>query len=201
MLHQISNQANKIKKSDGSFELHDQFLEQLQTRFLLNMFDNFVKDPEVKEKLKNVSDENSAVDFVLSMFAAFKINLFFNPDGVESTAVDDVDDLFQYCSEMVQRFLLSLALDTCEKEGDALGLRAIRRTMVCVFLSHKLKRQDSKYADFTLFDLVVELRESADTRKRMDENVVVNPTGCKGGGLFTDKFQEHCIREIKTCLR
>ena len=96
---------------------------------------------------------------------------------------------------MVVRFLLSLVFDTCEEEGDAEGLRALRRVMVCYFLAHKPERLDSKYASFTLIDIVVELSASERSRKRMDLYVTINPSGTPGGGLFRDKYQEHCVRE------
>ena len=54
---------------------------------------------------------------------------------------------------MVTRFLLSLVYDLCESEGDAEGLRALRRIMVCYFLAKKPHRLDSKYASFTMIDL------------------------------------------------
>ena len=78
---------------------------------------------------------------------------------------------------MVNRFLLSLAFDNCESEGDAEGLRALRRVMVCYFLANKPERLDSKYASFTAIDLVVELAESERTRSRMDNYVTINPSG------------------------
>ena len=62
---------------------------------------------------------------------------------------------------MIARYLLSLAFDCCEAEGDAEGLRALRRVMVSYFLASKPSRLDSKYAAFTLIDLVVELSESS----------------------------------------
>ena len=34
----------------------------------------------------------------------------------------------------------------------------------------------------------------------MDLYVTINPSGTKGGGLFSDKFQEHCIGAVKRCL-
>ena len=102
---------------------------------------------------------------------------------------------------MVSRLLLSLAFDCCEAEGDAEGLRAFRRVMVCYFLAHKPNRLDSKYASFTLIDLVVELAESERTRKRMDLYVTINPSGTPGGGLFRDKYMEHCVKAVKNCLR
>ena len=95
-----------------------------------------------------------------------------------------------YFQDMVSRLLLSLAFDCCEAEGDAEGLRALRRVMVCYFLANKPHRLDSKYASFTLIDLVVELSESERTRKHMDLYVVINPSGSRGGGLFRDKHEE-----------
>ena len=35
----------------------------------------------------------------------------------------------------------------------------------------------------------------------MDLLVTINPSGSAGGGLFRDKYQEHCIRAVKGCLR
>ena len=102
---------------------------------------------------------------------------------------------------MVTRFLLSLAFDICEEEGDAEGLRALRRVMVCYFLAKKPERLDSKYAAFTMIDLIVELSASERTRKRMDMYVTINPSGTAGGGLFRDKYEEHCVRAVKGCLR
>ena len=58
-----------------------------------------------------------------------------------------------FSQDMVTRLLLSLAFDICESEGDAEGLRALRRVMVCYFIAKKPERLDSKYASFTLIDL------------------------------------------------
>ena len=54
--------------------------------------------------------------------------------------------------DMVTRFLVSLAFDLCEAEGDAEGLRALRRLMICYFLAEKPGSLLSKYASFTLLD-------------------------------------------------
>ena len=56
-------------------------------------------------------------------------------------------------------------------------------------------------ASFTVIDLVVELSESIRTKQRMDLYVVVNPSGTRGGGLFRDKYEEHCIKYVKDALR
>ena len=85
-------------------------------------------------------------------------------------------------------------------QGDAEGLRALRRVMVCYFLADKPERQDSKYASFTLIDLVVEMAESERTRRRMDLYVTVNPSGTVGGGLFRDKFEVLIISSPTTDL-
>ena len=102
---------------------------------------------------------------------------------------------------MVSRLILSLVFDLCEAEGDAEGLRALRRVMVPYFLSKSPQKLISKYASFTLLDLVVEMSESERNKKRMDLYVTVNPSGTPGGGLFRDKFEEHCVRSVNRCLK
>ena len=185
--------------NDSSFELHDQYLAAVQTSYLLNMFDNFMEGNA--GLLESVKDTESAVNFVIAMLDEFGVQLFYDPSKEASEKVDGEDDMFVYCKDMVERFLLSLVFDACEEEGDAEGLRALRRVMICYFLAQKPHRQDSKYASFTLIDLIVELSESERTRRRMDLYVVINPSGAAGGGLFRDKFEEHCIRTVKDCLR
>lgn len=163
------------------------------------MYDNYmVKNAKC---LDEVTDTKSAVNFVLQMLDSFGIQLFYDPSKPVPEKKKGEDDMFSYCKDMVERFLLSLVFDACEEEGDSEGLRALRRVMVCYFLAHKPERQDSKYASFTFLDLVVELSESERTRKRMDLYVTVNPSGTAGGGLFRDKFEEHCVRAVKDCLR
>ena len=43
--------------------------------------------------------------------------------------------IHSHAKEMVERMLLSLVYDICEEEGDAEGLRALRRVMVSYFLT------------------------------------------------------------------
>ena len=195
----VTNKAKEIKKNDSSFERHDQFLAEVQTSYLVNMFDNYLE--KNKDKLEAVNDKEASVAFVWGMLDAFNIQLFYDPSKQEQGRQKGEDDMFIYCKDMVTRFLLSLAFDVCEEEGDAEGLRALRRIMVSYFLAKKPERQDSKYAAFTTIDLVVELAASERTHKRMDLYVVINPSGTSGGGLFRDKFEEHCVRAVKGCLR
>ena len=70
-------------------------------------------------------------------------------------------NLFQ---DGVSRYLISILYDICESENDADGLKGLRRIMVCYFLNST--KGDSKYAAFTMFDLVTELSESEFMRKR-----------------------------------
>ena len=71
---------------------------------------------------------------------------------------------FFYVQDMVARFLISLVFDVCESEEDAEGIRVLKRVMVPYFLSKSPDRMVSKYASFTLIDLVVELSSSGRTR-------------------------------------
>ena len=99
------------------------------------------------------------------------------------------------------RFLVCLSLDMVEAEGDAEGWMTVRRLMVSYFLAHNLNKQDQKYAMFTMFDLVVEQSASPRTQARMKYYMSINVSGTRGGGLFMDKWCEHCVRKVKTCLR
>ena len=195
----VTNKGKEIKKNDSTFERHDQFLAEVQKSYLLNLFDNYQEKD--KQKLVKVDSFESAVNFVLKMLDEYNIQLFYDPTKPLPAKQKGEDDMFIYCRDMVTRYLLSLAFDVCEEEGDAEGLRALRRVMVGYFLAKRPERQDSKYAAFTMIDLVVELAASERTRRRMDLCVVVNPSGTLGGGLFRDKFEEHCVRSVKGCLR
>ena len=197
----VTNKAKEIKKNDSSFERHDQFLEEVQISYLVNMFDNYIKNSCKKKRLEAVDGCETAVSFVLGMLDDFNIQLFYDPKKSKPEKKKGEDDMFDYCRDMVTRLCLSLAFDICEEEGDAEGLRALRRIMVGYFLAKKPERQDSKYAAFTAIDMVVELSASERTRKRMDLYVVINPSGTKGGGLFRDRHMEHCVRAVKGCLR
>ena len=195
----VSNKGKEIKKNDSSFERHDQFLAAVQTSYFVNLFDNFSEEqPEQLHCIKSMED---LVKFVLDMLSSYAIQLYYDPTIQEADRSEDEDDLFQYCQEMVARFLLSEAFDIFEEEGDAEGLRTLRRVMVSYFLAQKPDRLDSKYASFTIIDLAVELSASQRTRRRMDLYVTINPSGTAGGGLFRDKYMEHCVRAVKGCLR
>ena len=195
----VTNKAKDIKKNDSTFERHDKFLTEVQKSYLMNMFDNHME--KNKGKLLEVNSFDSSISFVLDMLEDFNIMLFYDPNKPLPEKQKGEDDMFIYCRDMVTRYLLSLAFDVCEEEGDAEGLRALRRIMVGYFLAKRPERQDSKYAAFTMIDLVVELAASERTRRRMDLYVVVNPSGTRGGGLFRDKFNEHAVRSVKGCLK
>ena len=165
------------------------------------MFDHFTADnPGLLDAVVN---EQTAVDFVVRMLDSYGVfeMLFYNPEQTEPPLQPGEDDLFRYYLHLVIRFLPNLAIDMCEAEGDAEGLLAIQRLMVTYFLGANLSSQNIKYADYTLFDIVVLLSSSPRTRARREQNCVVNPSGTAGGGLFWDKYCEHVVRMVKECLR
>ena len=88
-----------------------------------------------------------------------------------------------------------------EGEGDAFGLRGLKIAMVCYFLNRKQNRQDSKYAQALLFDLVLELSASERTRARMENTVCINTSGKPGYGKHRDMVNEHIVRETKSAIR
>jgi hypothetical protein len=154
------------------------------------MFDNFLLlHPNA---MTTVVDEASAVTFVVDLLNSYGVleGMMFNPDKKGVVRQPGEDDLFNTYKEIVTRFLPSLALDLCEQEGDAVGLLAVERLMVCYFLASNLRSQNVKYADFTLFDLVLLLSSSERTRQRYMDNAAINPSGTPGGGMFWDKYCE-----------
>ena len=69
------------------------------------------------------------------------------------------------------------------------------------YFRNKSPEATSKYARYTLIDLVIELTASERTRARMDNYVCVNPSGTKGGFLFRDEYNEILVRLVKEALR
>ena len=154
------------------------------------MFDNYVLlKPAV---LTSVVDEASATTFVVDLLNFYGVleGMIFDPDKQEVVKQPGEDDLYTTYQEIVTRFLPSLALDLCEQEGDGEGLLAVERLMVSYFLASNLKSQNVKYADFTLFDVVLFLSSSERTRQRYMDNACINPSGTPGGGMFWDKYCE-----------
>ena len=202
----ISNRQKDIKKDDSSFEHHDQFFAHIASEAILNLYDNYTAlNPEA---CKSVVNQESAVGFVVTMLESYGVlqGIFFNPDqedqeDQEEAIINGEDDLFKYYVELIQRFLPSLGLDLCEAVGDSEGLRALERLMITYFLAGNIQSQNCKYADYTLFDLVVFLSSSPRTQQRMEENIVINPSGTPEGGMFWDKWCEVVVRSVKNCLR
>ena len=218
-----------VNMFDNFLEKHPERLHRINNtedavEFVHNMLDEFniqlFYDPTTKEPVPEkgeddlfqycqVNTEFSSQMIMLSQtFSYFVYRLGPSPklkllQGLDfySPFTYPLVKRFSSSQDMVTRFLLSLTFDLCESEGDAEGLRALRRVMVSYFLAKKPHRLDSKYASFTLIDLVVELSASQRTRKRMDLYVTINPSGTAGGGLFRDKYEEHCVRSVKGCLR
>ena len=133
-----SRDPSKIKKQ-GAFEKHDQLITEVSTQYLTNALENFLLlNPE---SLAEVQCQLSAEMFVLEFLKSSKIEFFFQVSRSEDKKADD---LLTYCRDMCSRLVLSLVIDRCEKEGDPLGLRGIRRIMISYFLNRKNKVQDSK---------------------------------------------------------
>ena len=72
--------------------------------------------------------------------------------------------------------------------------------MILYFLA-KTKIQDSKYAIWTLLDVIVEMSASERTKARMKKHMVANMSGTSTGGMFFDKVCETRVRQVKGGLR
>ena len=107
----------------------------------MNGMENHLELEQNQETLDKINSQETATDFVLNFLKASKIEFYFDVDRTEDA---DADDMLTYVRDFCSRLVLSLAIDTCEKAEDPLGLRAIRRIMVLYFLNRKCKVQDSK---------------------------------------------------------
>ena len=192
----FSNEKKRVVKC-GNYERHHQHLKAWQLSLLLNMYDNYIK--EKPAELAAVKSSKAAERFILGMLRHYGALWYWDPDFVDPYA-DHKCDLFLSSRDQVIRLALDLAFHQCEKENDAQGLRTLRRVMIPYFLN-KSKAQTSKYARYTLMDLVVELSSSERSQVRMEHLVTVNPSGTKGGGLFRDKYNEVMVRLVKDAIR
>ena len=138
---------------------------------------------------------------VLDLLDKSDIKYFFDQKATNENTSFKHDDLLTYCKDLSSRAIHSLIIDKLEEENDALGLRALRITMIVYFLNRKTTVQDSKYARCLLFDLVLELSSSERTRQRMDNYVCVNPRGQPGQAIFRDKQNEIFVKADKAALR
>ena len=170
------------KKIGNHFEKHDQLLSCVGHLYIVNMFKNYVKDNPAA--MDNVADEASAVEFVLKMLEAYDVHLYFNPNR-EQLPEGRWDDPANYARDAIVRMIFSEMFDAGEEEEDFYLLRGLRLNMIVYFLNRKYKQQDSKYAAFLLLDDVLEQQASERDKERMNRTVCVNPSGKKGGGLFT----------------
>lgn len=192
----FSNDKKKIVKV-GNYERHHQHNEAWQTAQLLNLYDNYIK---VKPgALAMIKSEETAVQFIQEMLLHFGALWYWDPD-FHDPQLDFKCDSFLTSREAVIRLTLDLTFQQCERENDAVGLRALRRVMIPVFLL-KSKAQTSKYARYTLMDLVVELSSSERSQVRMEHLVTVNPSGTRGGGMFRDKYNEIMVRLVKDAIK
>ena len=169
------------KKIGNAFEKHDQLLLLIGHLYAVNMFKNFIKD--YPTKLGKVKDEVSAVEFVQEMLAKYEVEYYYDPE--KKPSAEHWDDPGNYARNVVARMILGELFDAGEEEEDSCLLRSLRLTMVVYFLNRKFKKQDSKYAAFLFTDEIMEQQASVRDRERMKMASCVNPSGKRGGGLFT----------------
>ena len=170
------------KKIGNSYEKHDQLLMCVGHLYVTNMFRNYLEDDPVA--YNEIVDEDTAVEFVLKMLEAYDVELYYDPDRNEPLK-GKWDDAANYARDIISRMILAEVFDAGEEEEDAFLLRSLRMSMMVYFLNRKYKIQDSKYAAYLLLDNILEQQASERDRERMNQTVCVNPSGKRGGGLFT----------------
>ena len=103
--------------------------------------------------------------------------------------------------DVAGRTVISMVIDKLEEEADAFGLRALRKIMLTYFLNRKPDRQDSKYAHWLFFHMVLEESASPRTRERISQLICVNTSGKPGESKFRDKHCEHEVKRSKSGMR
>ena len=174
----FSNQKKDIVRV-GMYERTKQHHQAWQLACLSNLFSNFCRSEGVIEA--TVRSQVDIKKLLMDMFAKYGIIFYWDPDFVDPLA-DHACDLLRHCRDQVIRLLLTLALESCEKENDALGLRALRRVFIPMFRNQSIAAT-SKYGRYLICDMVHEAAASERTRMRMDLLVTTNPSGTKGGGM------------------
>ena len=170
------------KKIGNAYEKHDQLLMCVGHLYVANMFRNFMKDEPAL--MDGVLDESTAVRFVLRMLETYDVELYYDPDRV-GPPEGKWDDPANYARDAVTRMIIAEVFDAGEEEEDSYLLKCLRLNMMVYFLNRKYKIQDSKYAAFLLLDDVLEQQASERDKERMDRTACINPSGKRGGGLFT----------------
>ena len=192
-LNHISNKADNIKRV-GEFEKHDNFLLEIGKEILVNAFKTYMgntrepilKTPEGAQKL------------ILKFLNKTDIKYFFNPHDYDER--DPYDDVLSACKSNASRTVMSLVADKVEHEGDGLGIRAVRMSMIFYFLNKKLA-QTSKYASSLLSNLVYFLGASDRSKARIDLLATCNPSGGVGKGLARDQINEHKVKLVKETIK
>ena len=193
-LSSISNEPGVIKKT-GHYEEHIQFLEVIGTECIIEAFRS------LSTSCAPINSESSLDDvkrFIFEVFSKAGIQLYFNP---EEKPPSEFDDVMSYSQNLASRTIITLVMTTLEHEGDATGLRAIRKLLIPYMLNRNANIQNSKYAMWLTRDEVNYATSSERTKARIDLLACANPSGVKGKCVHRDKLNEHIIRKCKNSLK
>ena len=192
-LNLITNNPDTIKRC-GEFERHDQFMLEVGKEMLINAFKTFMETNFCPVN-KNIEETQS---LILRFLDHFDIKYFYDKENFDEKVF--FDDCLSSCRDIAGRATLSLIADTVEKEGDGLGIRAVRKVMMMYMLNRK-EAQTSKYAKSLLSDLVTFMGASEKTKARIDMLATCNPSGGVGTGLARDEVNEHYVRQVKDTVK
>ena len=163
----------------GMYERTKQHLQAWQLPCLYNMYCNYVKSEGIVEA--TVKSQAQVEALLTSMFQKYGVRWFWDTTFVDPLA-DRTCNLLMTARDQVIRLILTLAFNACEKENDALGLRALRRVFIPLF-RNKSVAATSKYGRYLICDMVHEEAASERSKMRMDLLVTTNPSGTRGGGM------------------
>ena len=170
----------------GNYERHKQNARAYYLALLVNLFNNFIKSEAIE--VATVRNQSEILELLSRMLEKYGINWFWDPDQEDPLSGHECN-LLMYSRDQIIRLVLDLAFEACEKQNDALGLRALR--IACIpYFRNKSRAATSKYGRYLISDLVIEKAASPRSRMRMDMYVTTNPSGTRGGGMYRDKFNE-----------
>ena len=185
----------KVMKTPGQYEKHIQFLETIGTECIIEAFRT---TKQLCTPVNSDSSFEAVKTFVFEVLSKAGIQLYFNPDEDEPVYYDDVQN---YCRNLSARTIISLVFTRLEHEGDATGLRAIRKLLIPYTLNRKHGIQDSKYDMWLTLDEVSYSASSERTKARVDALACANTSGKQGGSIHRDKLNEIIIQKCKNSLK
>ena len=127
----------------------------------------------------------------------FRIQYYFKPS--EEMPPPYYDDVEENATDLLNRGLITMMLKSAVKNGDGVGIRAIKLVCIYGFLARDDK-QNSKYAKYLLQDHIDFLGSDSLTKARIDRYATINTTGKPGDNKAHDTHMENMNLETQKMI-